>query len=99
MGLFAGLVAVLLLAASMGDYLAPIHFTITPEYVECRNITGKKRILWSAAINCKFSDDGMLISSVDSSSPLVAFRGVTLYFEANRDEVIDFVRNIRKKAE
>jgi hypothetical protein len=94
-GPLSGLIAVLALLGALSEFLAPIKCTLTPEYAEIHTITNTKRIMWSEVAACAYSDQALRVSTVTQSSPLFSFRGITMHYGQNRDEVLDYVRKVR----
>lgn len=98
LGPFTAIAAVIVLVISLAEFLAPVSFTITPEYVQARTLVGSQRMLWSEVCSCFYSGIALRVSSVNRSSPLFAFRGITVYFNKNSEQVLELVSSIRGQA-
>jgi len=98
-GPLSGLITVLVLLGALSEFLAPVRCTLTQEYAEIHTITNTKRIMWSEAVGCAYSDQALRVSTVTQTSPLFSFRGITMHYGQNREEVLDYVRRIRSVSE
>jgi hypothetical protein len=83
-----------ILAGSLSDLLFPIKFRLTAERAFCRNLILKKEILWKNVKNCYLTGQSIKLSPLDKMSRLENFRGFELFFNGNREEIIEHVRRL-----
>lgn len=91
-------VAAGLLLASVGEFLFPVVYRLTPEQAEARNPFAWRRIAWAQVRRVALAEDAILLSPLAEPSRRDAFRGVLLRCAANRQEVLTAVRRYRDAA-
>lgn len=99
LGFVVGTAAAIVLICALGDFLFPIYYTITPEYAQIKSLVKRKKIAWGDVAGCAYSDSALLLSTVSYSSPLFAFRTITLHFGCNRDRILELVKVFRSAAQ
>jgi len=89
------LLGVLLVWTQIASFFLPTHYTLSDEKVLVAGLVGRKEKAWSEFRSFLADRDGMLLSPFPGRSRLERFRGLSLQFHGNRDEVVAFVqRNI-----
>lgn len=84
--------AVLLLWGQVAGFYLPTRYALTDEGVSVRGILAKREKTWEDFRSHFVDRDGVLLSPFIGRSRLERFRGLSLQFHGNRDEVIAFVR-------
>ena len=90
--LFA-LVAMLLLSAQVVGFFVPTRYELDEERVVVRGLVGRQVKPWSDFHSYYVDPEGVLLSPFVERSRLERFRGVSLQFHGNRDEVVQFVED------
>lgn len=86
---------VLLVWAQIASFFLPTRYTLSDEKVTVAGLVGRKEKAWSEFRNFLVDRDGVLLSPFPGRSRLERFRGTSLQFHGNRDEVVAFVeRNV-----
>lgn len=85
---FYGVLAIVLLTASVGDYLFPLSFTLSESGVEARGLIHRRRMTWNQVRRVLRDDLGVKLSPLPRPSRLDAFRGIYLWFDGNAEEVL-----------
>lgn len=91
--LFA-LAAMLLLAGALSDFLFPIRFRLTRRDVASYNLLSIRKLPWERVRRVYEMPDGVKLSPLRRPSRLEAFRGVYLWFDGNRDEVLTVIHKL-----
>lgn len=86
-----GLLACLLLIASVSDYLFPLHFVLSENGAEARGLIHRRRIAWSQVRRVVRDDLGVKLTPLARPSRLEAYRGIYLWFEGNAEQVMAFI--------
>jgi hypothetical protein len=84
----AGVLSLFLLLASVSDFLFPVRFRLTEEVVEAAGLLFRRRMKWSDIRRVVPDDLGVKLSPLPRPSRLEAYRGIYVWFEGNRDEVV-----------
>jgi hypothetical protein len=77
-----------LLVASVGEFLFPIVYRLTPEGAEARNLFAWRKIAWREVRRVYTGEDAIKLSPLAHGGPREAFRGVLLRCEENRDAIL-----------
>ncbi len=85
------IVAVLLLWGQVAGFYLPTRYSLNDERVSVRGLVAKREKEWSDFRSHFVDSDGILLSPFIGRSRLERFRGLSLMFHANREEVIAFV--------
>ncbi len=85
------IVAVLLLWGQVAGFYLPTRYTISDDRVAVRGIIAKREKEWVDFRSYFVDRDGVLLSPFIGRSRLERFRGLSLMFHANREEVVAFV--------
>ena len=91
--LWWGIVGLLLLCLSMWNYLLPVRFRMDGQEVEKKSPFGTEKKNWSEVRSWVPDRYGVLLSPFPRPSRLAKFRGLSVQFSGNREEVIEFIRN------
>ncbi|MCD4690108.1 hypothetical protein K8S17_01460 [bacterium] len=83
--------AVLLLWSQVAGFYLPTRHELTSDTVTVRGIIARREKSWSDFRSYFVDRDGVLLSPFIGRSRLERFRGLSLQFHDNRDEVIAFV--------
>ncbi|MBN1461165.1 MAG: hypothetical protein JXA57_16680 [Armatimonadetes bacterium] len=86
--LLLGLLAAVLLTASVSDYLFPLRFTLDAQAVESRGPLHRRRMLWGQVRRLARDESGVKLSPFPRPSRLDGFRGIYLWFDDNADQVM-----------
>ena len=87
-----GLLAGVLLGASLGRYFVPTRFELDAEGVIVRFLGQTRRVPWGAVRRVAVGREGVFLSPFAEPSRLDSFRGTLLRFAGNGDEVVSFVQ-------
>jgi hypothetical protein len=97
--LLLGLLAALLLTASVSDYLLPLRFALGGKAAEARGPLHRRRMLWSQVRRVARDAGGVKLSPFLRPSRLDAFRGIYLWFDDNADEAMAHIaHHVRPEA-
>lgn len=91
-GFAYGLLALLVLAASVSSYLLPTRYALDGSALRRTHLLRTREWPWSAFRRVDRHGDGLFLSPFDRGSRLDSFRGVFLPLGRNRSEVTAFVR-------
>ncbi len=86
--------AVLLLWGQVAGFYLPTHYSLTDESVFVRGLVSRKEKSWSEFRSFHKDREGVLLSPFVGRSRLERFRGVSLQFHGNRDEVMAVVERM-----
>ncbi len=86
--------AVLLMWSQVAGFYLPTHYTLTDENVRVRGIVSRKEKGWSEFRSFHRDREGVLLSPFVLRSRLERFRGVSLQFHGNSDEVMAIVERM-----
>lgn len=96
---FYGVLAAVLLTASVGDYLFPLTFALSESGVEARGLLHRRRMSWRQVRRVLRDDLGVKLSPLPRPSRLDAFRGIYLWFDGNAEDVMAAVdHHVRPEA-
>ena len=84
-------VAVFLVWGQVAGFFLPTWYELTDESVRVRGLVTKREKPWSDFRTHHVDRDGVLLSPFLGPSRLAKFRGLSLQFHGNRDEVLAFV--------
>ena len=87
-------VAVLLVWGQIAGFFLPTRFSLTEDGVAVRGLVSKREKSWSEFRSHYVDKDGLLLSPFLERSRLERFRGVSLQFHGNRDQVVAFVERM-----
>lgn len=90
-----GFIALLLVMASLAEYVFPIRYQLDSQGAQARTLTGFTRIEWRRVKKYYLDDGGIKLSPLSRQTRLEAYRGVYLRFGNRRDDVMDAVKEIR----
>lgn len=85
------IVAVLLLWGQVAGFYLPTRYALSDDRVSVRGVVAKREKEWSDFRSHYVDNDGVLLSPFIGRSRLERFRGLSLMFHANREEVVAFV--------
>jgi hypothetical protein len=91
--------AVLLVWGQVAGFFLPTWYTLSDEGVTVRGLLTTKQKPWSEFRSYCEDRAGVLLSPFPVPSRLARFRGISLQFHANRDEVMAFVTAVFKDQE
>ena len=96
---FFGLLAAVLLTASVGDYAFPLRFTLSEGGIDARGLIHRRRMSGRQVRRVLRDDLGVKLSPLPRPSRLDAFRGIYLWFEGNAEEVMAAIdHHVRREA-
>jgi len=87
-------VAVLLVWGQIAGFFLPTRFSLTGDGVSVRGLVSKREKSWGEFRSHYVDREGVLLSPFIERSRLERFRGVSLQFHGNRDEVVAFVEHM-----
>ena len=87
-------VAVLLVWGQVAGFFLPTRFSLTAENISIRGLVSRREKDWSEFRSHYIDREGVLLSPFVERSRLDRFRGVSLQFHGNRDEVVAFVERM-----
>jgi hypothetical protein len=82
---------VLLVWSQIAGFFLPTRYALTEDGVTVAGLVGRKQKAWSEFRSCLVDREGVLLSPFAGRSRLERFRGLSLQFHGNRDEVMAFV--------
>ena len=85
-------IAVLLVWGQVAGFFLPTRFELTADGVSVRGLVSRREKDWSEFRSYYVDREGLLLSPFLERSRLERFRGVSLQFHGNREEVVAFVR-------
>lgn len=91
--------AVLLLCGALLPFYMPTRYTLNSQFAESKGRLWHTRREWTALRSCYADDRSALLSPFSRPSRLAGFRGISLRFEGNRQEVLDFIQSHLASAE
>ena len=86
--------AVLLVWGQIAGFFLPTRYALTEDRVSVRGLVSRREKSWDEFRSFYVDKEGLLLSPFDERSRLERFRGVSLQFHGNRDEVVDFVERM-----
>jgi hypothetical protein len=92
-------VAVLLVWGQVAGFFLPTRFALTGTGVSVRGLVSKREKDWGEFRSYYVDREGLLLSPFTERSRLERFRGVSLQFHGNRDEVVAFVERVMSAGE
>ena len=92
-------VAVLLVWGQIAGFFLPTRFSLTDEKVSVRGLVSRREKDWSEFRSHYVDKEGVLLSPFIERSRLERFRGVSLQFHGNRDEVVAFVEHMMSRGD
>jgi hypothetical protein len=87
-------VAVLLVWGQVAGFFLPTRFSLTDEKISVRGLVSRREKNWSEFRSHYIDREGVLLSPFVERSRLDRFRGVSLQFHGNRDEVVAMVERM-----
>lgn len=84
------MVPVVLVSATI-EMWVPTRYRLTEQYVEVRKGLGLSRLLWTDVKRIEVTELGVRLSPLAKPSRLDAFRGVSVRFAGNQDEVLGII--------
>lgn len=83
--------ALLLVWGQVASFFLPTKFVLREDGVTVRGLLGRREKSWEEFRSFHIDPDGVLLSPFLTRSRLERFRGVSLQFHDNRDEVVAYV--------
>ena len=84
-----GMLAGVLLVASVSDYLFPVHYRMDGDGVSARGLWQRRSMKWGQVRRVVWDELGVKLSPLPRSSRLEAYRGIYAWFcSDNGDEVM-----------
>lgn len=93
-----GLVGSLAILLSTSELFLPIHFRVDEKGASSRVGLSQTALEWGAVRRVLVGESGVKLSPLPAPSRLDPFRGVTLRFAGNRDEVLAAIDRYREAA-
>jgi len=88
----------LLLLTALSDFMLPLHYRIDSRGITCRQLLSLRRLDWSQVRRVWTDGEGIKVSPLAHPSRLEAYRGIYLWPEGNRAEVLAALRQYRGEA-
>ena len=92
-------VAVLLVWGQVAGFFLPTRFLLTDDGVSVRGLVSRREKGWNEFRSHYVDGEGLLLSPFIERSRLERFRGVSLQFHGNRDEVVAFVERMMARGD
>jgi len=86
-----GLIAGLLLIASISDFLFPLHYQLTEKGVAARGLLHRRYLAWALVRRVARDELGVKLSPLPRPSRLDAYRGIYVWFEGNSEQVMAYI--------
>jgi len=90
-------VAVLLVWGQVAGFFLPTRFELGDDGVYVRGLVSRRKKPWGEFRSYYVDREGLLLSPFEERSRLERFRGVSLQFHGNRDEVVAFVERVMER--
>ena len=87
-------IAVLLVVGQVAGFFLPAKFELTEKKVTVRGLVARREKDWGDFRSYYVDREGILLSPFIERSRLERFRGFSLQFHGNRDEVVRFVERM-----
>ncbi len=87
-------IVLLLVWGQVAGFFLPTRYTLTDETVSVRGLLSRREKNWSEFRGYHIDREGILLSPFAEASRLARFRGMSLQFHGNRDEVVAFVERV-----
>jgi hypothetical protein len=87
-------IAVLLVVGQVAGFFLPARFELTEKKVSVKGLVARREKVWSEFRSYYVDREGILLSPFIERSRLERFRGFSLQFHGNRDEVVAFVERM-----
>jgi len=87
-----GLVGVTVLFLSGWSYFLPVRFTMDDEGVRKKSVFGVEEKKWRQVKSMVPDRYGVLLSPFPQPTRLAKFRGLSVQFSNNREEVLEYIR-------
>ena len=87
-------IAVLLVVGQVAGFFLPATFELTEKKVTVRGLVARREKDWGDFRSYYVDREGILLSPFIERSRLERFRGFSLQFHGNRDEVVTFVERM-----
>ncbi len=87
-----GMVGIAVLFLSGWTYFLPIRFRMDSEGVQKKSLFGNEKKKWSQVKSIVPDKYGVLLSPFPQPTRLAKFRGLSVQFSGNREEVLEFIR-------
>lgn len=91
--LWFGILALIVLLASLAKFYLPTRFKLTDKSVSIKTTTTTIRKEWKQFRSFYPDKNGVLLSPFIEPSRLENFRGMYLIFNQNRDDVVDVIKS------
>jgi hypothetical protein len=92
---FWGVLAAVLLTASVGDFLFPLTFSLDESGIRARGLIHRRHMSWKQVRRVVRDDLGLKLSPLPRPSRLEAYRGIYLWFADNADQVMAIIAHYR----
>ena len=96
--LVAGILTLILLAASISEFLLPVRFRLSPAGIEAAGLVFRRRMAWKDVRQVRRDPLGVKLSPLSRRSRLEAYRGIYLWFGENEPEVMAALAHYRGEA-
>ncbi len=87
-----GVIGIALLSLSMWSYFLPVEFVMNSAGVSKKSLFGNEVRKWREVRSIVPDANGVLLSPFKEPSRLAKFRGLSVQFSGNREEVLEFIR-------
>jgi len=88
-----GIVGIVLLFLALWSYFLPVKFRMNGAGVMKKSLFGTEKRTWREVRSWIPDKYGVLLSPFPGPSRLSKFRGLSLQFSGNREEVLEFIRD------
>lgn len=88
-----GLVGMTVLLLSGWTYFLPVRYTMDGEGVRKKSIFGTEEQKWNRVKSVIPDRYGVLLSPFPQPTRLAKFRGLSVQFSSNREEVLEYIRS------
>lgn len=92
------IIAILLVWGQVAGFFLPTKYELTEEGVSVSGLVTRRHRAWSEFRSFSVDGEGVLLSPFLGRSRLAKFRGLSLQFHGNRDDVIAYVTRAMEAA-
>ncbi len=95
-----GVLAVILLTASVSEFLFPVRYALGPDGASAKGLLHRRAMAWRQVRRAARDEWGVKLSPLARPSRLEAYRGIYLWFEGNAEDVMAAIdHRVRREAD
>lgn len=91
------ILSLILVGGSILPYFLPTRYVLTKDGVAVNSFFTKQKKRWKDYKSFYVDENGVFLSPFRKPTRLENFRGIYIHFHKNKDEVVEFIRNMMEK--